>query len=91
MLEGYWSSLRIQWLIKNKEYPGGIAEVDSLLKLNPKTLYAPSLLWLAADCAEAMGDKSRAQKLLERVLTDYPEARNKEAVLRRIEELRKAR
>jgi hypothetical protein len=81
--------LRVKWLIRNKEFPGGIAEVESLLKLNPKTPYAPSLLWLAADCAEAAGDKPAALKLLERILSDYPEATNKDAVLKRLEALRK--
>jgi len=90
-IEGYWTELRVKWLIKNKEYAGGIAEVESLLKLNPKTLYAPSLLWLAADCAEATGDKPRAVRLLERVLTDYPEAKEKSAVLQRVETLKKAK
>lgn len=90
-LEGYWTELRVKWLIKNKEYPGGVAEVISLLKLNPKSLYAPSLLWLAADCAEATGNKAQAYTLLERILTNYPEAPNKKAVLKRIEAMRKAK
>lgn len=88
-LDGYWTELRVKWLLRNKEYAGGIAEVESLLKMNPKTPYAPSLLWLAADCAEATGEVARAVKLLERVLTGYPEALNKRAVLRRLEALRK--
>ena len=87
-LDGWWTELRVKWLIKNKEYPGGIAEVESLLKLTPKTPYAPSLLWLAADCAEATGDRPGSVKLLERILTDYPEATNKADVLKRIEALR---
>jgi hypothetical protein len=48
-------------------------------------------LWLAADCAEAGGDKARAIQLLERVLTDYPEAKNKDAVVKRTEELKKGK
>jgi tetratricopeptide (TPR) repeat protein len=90
-IDGYWTELRVKWLIKNKEYPGGIAEVESLLQLNPKTPYAPSLLWLAADCAEASGDKTHAVQLLERVLTDYPEAKNKDAVVKRTEGLKKGK
>ena len=88
-LDGWWTELRVKWLIKNKEYPGGIAEVESLLKMNPKTPYAPTLLWLAADCAEALSDQVATLKLLERILSDYPEATHKDAVLRRIEALRK--
>jgi tetratricopeptide (TPR) repeat protein len=87
-LEGYWTELRVKWLIKNKEYPGGVAEVESLLKMNPKTPYAPSLLWLAADCAEATGDLAKAKALLGRILTDYPEALNKKAVLARLEAMK---
>jgi len=90
-IDGWWTELRVKWLIKNKEYPGGIAEVETLLQLNPKTLYAPSLLWLAADCAEAGADKTHAVQLLERVLTDYPEAKNKDAVVKRVEELKKGK
>jgi tetratricopeptide (TPR) repeat protein len=90
-IDGSWTELRVKWLIKNKETPGGIAAVESLLQLNPKTPYAPSLLWLAADCAEAGGDKARAIQLLERVLTDYPEAKNKDAVVKRTEELKKGK
>ncbi|HUV39871.1 MAG TPA: PKD domain-containing protein, partial [Planctomycetota bacterium] len=88
-LDGYWTELRVKWLIRNKEYPGGIAEVESLLKMNAKTPYAPGLLWLAADCAETSGDKPKTVQLLERILTDYPEALNKEEVLKRLEGLRK--
>ena len=88
-LDGYWTELRVKWLIKNKEYPGGIAEVESLLKMNPKTPYAAGLLWLAADCAEAAGDVKKTTELLERILTDYPEALNKNAVLKRLEALKK--
>ncbi|HUW57599.1 MAG TPA: tetratricopeptide repeat protein, partial [Planctomycetota bacterium] len=91
VLEGYWTELRVKWLIQNKEYPGGVAEVISLLKLNPKSLYAPALLWLAADCAEAAGNKAQAYTLLERVLTDYPEALNKAEVLKRIEAMRQTK
>jgi tetratricopeptide (TPR) repeat protein len=89
LLDGSWTELRVKWLIRNKEYTGGIAEVESLLKMSPKTLYAPTLLWLAADCAEATGDRAGAAKLLERILTDYPEASNKGAAVKRIEELKK--
>ena len=88
-MDGWWTELRVKWLIKNKEYPGGIAEVESLLKMNPKTPYAPSLLWLAADCAEATGDKAKTTALLERILAEYPEATNKGPVLHRLEALRK--
>jgi len=88
-LEGYWTELRVKWLIRNKEYPGGVAEVESLLKMNPKTPYAPTLLWLAADCAEATGDRAKTVQLLERILFDYPEALNKKAVLARLEALKK--
>ncbi len=88
-LDGWWTELRVKWLIRNKEYPGGVAEVESLLKMNPKTPYAPSLLWLAADCAEASADKPKALALLDRILSEYPEATNKEAVLKRLEALRK--
>ena len=88
-LEGYWTELRVRWLIKNKEYPGGIAEVESLLKLNPKSLYAPTLLWLAADCAEALEKRDGAIELLERILTDYPESHEKKKVIERIEQLKK--
>jgi tetratricopeptide (TPR) repeat protein len=88
-LEGWWTEFRVRWLIRNKEYPGGIAEVESLLKLNPKSLYAPTLLWLAADCAEATGDRTKAVELLERILTDYPESHDKKKVVERIESLKK--
>ena len=88
-LDGWWTELRVKWLIRNKEYTGGVAEVESLLKLNPKTPYAPGLLWLAADCAEAAGDTPGAVKLLERILTDYPEALNRDATVKRLETLRK--
>ena len=35
-----------------------------------------------------IGDKPRAERLLERVLTDYPEALNKAAVVKRLETMK---
>ena len=84
MLEGYWSSLRIQWLLKNKEYPGGIEEAETLLKLNPQSTYAVRVLMLAADCAEALKEPDRARKLLQRALVDYPESPERAAVQERL-------
>lgn len=85
MLEGYWSSLRIQWLIKNKEYPGGIDEAETLLKVNPQSTYAVRVLMLAADCAETLNQSDRVRKLLQRALVEYPESPDRAAVQERLE------
>ncbi len=88
MLQGYWSSLRIRWLLKNKEYEGGIAEAETLLRVNPRSTYAVEVLMLAADCAESLKAPDRARKLLQRALAEYPESPDRAAVQKRLDALK---
>ena len=88
MLEGYWSTLRIRWLHKNGEYAGGVSEAETLLKVNPKSTYAVQALMLAADCAEADKKPEQARGLLRRALVAYPESPLREAVSKRLGEVK---
>lgn len=59
---------------RRRHWAGARARALSLLATYPKLVSEPETLWLAGDASHRMGDAQAARALLDRLVTDYPQA-----------------
>jgi TolA-binding protein len=57
-----------------KRYAAAAKEANLLVKVNPRSHYAPELLMLAADAYTKMRKTDLARKTFRRIVKDYPES-----------------
>jgi TolA-binding protein len=73
-LEGFSTLLRARLLIAEKDYAAAAREAMSLVRVNPRSNYAPDLLKLAAAAYRESGNEDRAQESLRQLVENYPES-----------------
>lgn len=74
-LNGYWSLLRVKWLIAKKRYSDAATEAIVLVRVNPTSHHCPQLLMQAANAYRKSGQNAKAKKILKRIATEYPESK----------------
>ncbi len=85
-LEGYWSVLLARKCMAQKNYAAVAREADVLVKVNPRSNYAPELLMLAAEAYRNLGKAADVDAALNKLVEKYPESL---LAARAAEELRK--
>ena len=73
-LEGYSTLMRVKLAMRRKQYKDAITQAEQLIKVNPRSNYAPDLLLLEAQAYKAIGKDEQYRKTLNRLIKDYPEA-----------------
>lgn len=73
-LEGYWSWMKVRYLRRRGRHEDAVREAETLVNVNPRSNYAPRLLWLAAESCRGLGEAEKAETLLRRLVADYPES-----------------
>lgn len=73
-LEGYWSLLKVKLLLAQKLAAPAAAEAETLVKVSPRSNYAPELLMLAATAYESLGQSGQARASLQAVVDKYAES-----------------
>ncbi|HUU43194.1 MAG TPA: tetratricopeptide repeat protein, partial [Planctomycetota bacterium] len=73
-IAGCATLLRAKLHITRQEYPRAVRLLTTLVKVNPRSNYAPEALMIAADCHTRLGDKPAARDTYNRVITGYPES-----------------
>jgi TolA-binding protein len=70
--EGYLPLLWARYHAARGKYRQAIAAADDLVQINPDSPHADRLVFLAAECAEKLGQTARARAGYQALLTDYP-------------------
>lgn len=73
-LEGYWSVLLARKCMAQKHYAAAVGEAEVLVKVNPRSNYAPELLMLAAEAYRKLGKAAEADAALKLIVEKYPES-----------------
>jgi tetratricopeptide (TPR) repeat protein len=73
-LEGFSTLVRVKLATARKRYAVVAKEANLLVKVNPRSHYAPELLMLAVDAYTKMRKTVLAGKTLQRIVKDYPES-----------------
>ncbi len=73
-LEGYWSLLVTRKCLAMKDYAGAAREATVLVRVNPRSNYAPELLMLAAKAYDKLGKTAEAAEARRRIVEQYPES-----------------
>lgn len=73
-LEGFSTILRVQLELARKRWPPAWTLAEELVKANPRSNYAPSLLLLACDAYQQANKREQARQALSRVVAEYPES-----------------
>lgn len=73
-LEGYSTQMRVELLRKQKRWSEVVSQADALVKVNPKSNYAPRLLLELADACDQLKQSDKAKAARERVVKEYPES-----------------
>ena len=73
-LEGYSTLMRVKLAMRRKQYKDAITQAEQLIKVNPRSNYAPDLLLLEAQAYKAIGKDEQFHKTLNRLIKDYPES-----------------
>jgi len=73
-LEGYWSLLRVRLFLAQKRYAAAAREAHTLVKVNPRSTYAPPLLMRAAEAHRELHEDEKATAALRQVAEGYPES-----------------
>ena len=60
--------------MRRKQYKDAITQAEQLIKVNPRSNYAPDLLLLEARAYKAIGKDEQFHKTLNRLIKDYPES-----------------
>ena len=73
-LEGYWSLLVTRKCLARKDHAGAAREAAVLVKVNPRSDYAPELLMLAAKAYDKLGKAAEAAAARRQIVEQYPES-----------------
>jgi len=73
-LEGFSTLLWVRLELARKHFDAAAAAAEALVRVNPRSNYAPELLMHAAKAHAAKGQDARARAALQRVAADYPES-----------------
>jgi tetratricopeptide (TPR) repeat protein len=73
-LEGYWSLLRARLAEARRDDQAVVSEARVLVRVNPRSNYAPQLLMLAADACGRLDRLDERRSLLKAVVQDYAES-----------------
>jgi len=73
-LEGYWSLLLVRKCMAQKQYAAAAGEAEVLVKVNPRSNYAPELLMLAAQAYVKLGKDAEAAAAIKLIVEKYPES-----------------
>jgi tetratricopeptide (TPR) repeat protein len=73
-IEGYSSLIRVRLELARRRYNKAAEEVEILVRVNPRSNYAPELLMLAAEAYRQLGKRDVARATLQRIVTGYPES-----------------
>jgi len=73
-LEGYWSLLVTRKCLARKDYAGAAREAAVLVKVNPRSNYAPELLMLAGMAYDKLGKATEAAAARRQIVEQYPES-----------------
>lgn len=73
-LEGYSTLLRARLLRARKQYAQAAELAERLVRVNPRSNYAPELLMLASDAYLALKKDAAAADCLDRIVKNYPES-----------------
>ena len=73
-LEGYWSWLRVQYLVGLGRQADAVREAETLVRVNGRSNYAPELLLLAHQLYTRLGKPKQARDALKRLAENYRES-----------------
>jgi len=73
-LEGYWSLLVARKCFAKTDYAGAAREAAVLVKVNPRSNYAPELLMIAAKAYDKLGKAAESAAARRRIVEQYPES-----------------
>jgi len=73
-LEGYWSLLLARKWMAQKNYAAAAREAQVLVKVSPRSNYAPELLMLAAEAYRNLGKIADSAAALKVITEKYPES-----------------
>jgi len=73
-LEGYSTLLRVRLALARSQPRLAAQQAEQLVRVNPRSNYAPELLLLAAGAHAKLGQVQAARTALERIVTGYPES-----------------
>lgn len=73
-LEGYWSVLLARKCMAQKNYAAAARAANVLVKVNPRSNYAPELLMLAAEAYRNLGKTVDSDGALKMIVEKYPES-----------------
>jgi len=87
-LRGQWSILNAKLAIKKEQYEEAIKQVVVLVRVNPRSTFAPEGLLLAANCWIELNKPREAGKALKQLVDDYPESPLSQDAKGKLEELK---
>ncbi len=73
-LEGFSTLIRVKLATARKQYAAAARQAEQLVRVNPRSHYAPELLMLAADAYTKMQKADLARKTFRRIVKEYPES-----------------
>ena len=73
-LEGFSTLLRARLELARRRYAEAAEQAEQLVRVNPRSNYAPELLMLAAEACRALGKADAARTALRRIVQNYPES-----------------
>jgi len=73
-LEGFSTLLRVRLELARRRPAAAAGHAERLVRVNPRSNYAPELLKLAARAYEALGKGDAARRSLQRIVEGYPES-----------------
>ncbi len=73
-LEGFSTLLRVRLELARRRPAAAAEQVEQLIRVNPRSNYAPELLNLAEQAYRKQGQRDLARRALQRIVTNYPES-----------------
>jgi tetratricopeptide (TPR) repeat protein len=73
-LDGYSSLLRVRLRLARRRPLSAVREARTLVKVNPRSSYAPRLLLVAAEALDELDRDDEARAMLQQIVSDYPES-----------------
>ncbi len=73
-LEGFSTLIRAKLATSRKQYAAAARQAQILIRVNPRSHYAPELLMLSAEAYTKMRKTDLARKTFRRIVKDYPES-----------------
>ena len=69
-LRGQWSTLMARWAMAKRDHREAVKQIENLLRVNPKSHYAPEALMVLATAYQKLGQSRKAIDALETLKSD---------------------